>query len=254
MIAGCPALTDPQWQVIADLFDCRRRRRVSLRQVFDGLRYIVRSGCQWRCLPDSYPPWQTVAYYFYQWQRRGLIQQASLRLNRLDRQREGRQAEPSLLSVDSQSVPAGPRVKEERGLDAAKKVNGRKRHILVDISGRIWAVLVTSASAHDGVSALRLIPLLPLSRLILILGDAAYGGAFRAAAEAAGIRVEIASRPPSEKGFVPIKKRWVVERTFAWTRFYRKLIHDSAYSTTSHEAWVMMINICLCLNRLTNSS
>ena len=196
----------------------------------------MRSACHCRYLPDSYPPWQAVAYYFNQWQRKGLIQQASLRLNRLDRQRVGREAEPSLLSVDSQSVPAGPRVKEERGLDAAKKVNGRKRQILVAVSGRTWAVLVTSASAHDRVSALRLIPLLPFSRLTLILSYGDYGGAFSTAAEAAGIRVEIASRPPTEKGFVPIKKRWVVERTFAWARLYRKLIHDSAYSTASHEA------------------
>ena len=114
MIAGCPALTDPQWQVIADLFDCRRRRRVSLRQVFDGLRYIVRSGCQWRCLPDSYPPWQTVAYYFYQWQRRGLIQQASLRLNRLDDPDRYAQAIRTHLDANNGQLPTQGQIRDPR--------------------------------------------------------------------------------------------------------------------------------------------
>ena len=132
-------------------------------------------------------------------------------LNRADRLAADRAATPSLVCVDSQSVKLAPRIFEHRGIDGGKHVNGRKRQIVPDVEGRIFACYVHAANGHDGTAAtLGLLPQRPSwgSRLLTVLTDNGYRGSFATHLQALGLRHELASRPPSVRGFVPVAKRW----------------------------------------------
>ena len=254
MVDSYQPLTDPQWQVIESILETPARwRRHSLRAVFDAVCYKDRCGCPWRALPPTFPSHSAVEHYFYFWRDSGAFEKVSRRLVELDRQREGREPEPSVVCIDSQSVKLAPRACEHRGKDAHKKVNGRKRHFLVDTVGRLWAALVTSASVHDSRGSLPLVEKLPQARLEKVVADTGYKGRFSRAVEQLGICFELGSRPESEQGFVPIKHRWVVERTIAWTNYYRELLVDFTYNPRSEEAWMYIMNTILCLNRLCPS-
>lgn len=244
-------LADPAWQVISPMIQTPARwRKNDLRMILTAILYKERTGCQWRLLPSNFPCWQTVAYYFYRWEREGLWQRINTALNQMDRQREGREAFPSLLSIDSQPVKLAPRISEHRGTCGGKKVNGRKRHIVVDTGGRIWTTTVTAANVHDSKAGIVLIDSMPRQRLRLVAGDTAYSGRFRRTLEKTGILFELGSRPETEQGFVPIKFRWVVERSFSWMSFHHLLNHDFTFDPKNHAAWILVMNIALCLNRI----
>lgn len=251
MVDGYQPLTDSQWQVIRWLLPVQRKRRLCLRQVFNALLYVCRTGCQWRCLPTSFPPWPAVYYYFYRWQHQGRLQHLNTVLNVLDRLAHGRDALPSLACVDSQSVRLAPRIYEHRGLDGGKYVNGRKRQILTDSGGRIWSAHVHAANGHDSLAACALLPLRPWwgRRLHTVLTDQAYRGHFAQQLAQLDVAHQLASKPPSTRGFVPVAKRWVVERTFAWLTGFRRLAIDYEHTPTSHLTWLLLANITLCLNR-----
>ena len=136
----------------------RRRRRHALRQVPDAVHYACPTGCQWRCLPASFPHWPSVYYYFSRWQADGTWERLSPASNRADRLAQQRPPTPSLALVDAQSVRLAPRLREQRGLDAHKYVNGRKRQLLRDTGGRIWRVTVHAANGHDSQAAQPLLP------------------------------------------------------------------------------------------------
>ena len=131
-------LTDSQWASISPFLNIRRKRRHDLRNIMNALFYIARTGCQWRNLPPNFPPWRAVNYYFEQWKRNGILLRINDTLNMLDRVKSERSIFPSLLCIDSQSVKLTPMIYENRGIDNTKKVNGRKRQILVDTEGRLW--------------------------------------------------------------------------------------------------------------------
>ena len=252
MVDSYQPLTDSQWQVMASLLPVQRKRRLCLRQVVNAVLYVCRTGCQWRALPTTFPAWTAVYYYFYQWQRTGRWQRLNQVLNVLDRLREGRQALPSLACVDSQSVRLAPRIVEHRGIDGGKCVNGRKRQILTDSAGRIWVAHVHAAHQHDSGCGPALLPQRSwwMARLLTVLTDQAYRGRFAQHLAGLGLRHELASRPPSATGFVPIAQRWVVERTFAWLTNFRRLALDYEFTPASHATWLLVANLTICLNRL----
>ena len=244
-------LNDSQWDAISLFLDLKRKRKVCLRQVMDTLFYILRTGCQWRNLPHDAPHWQAVYYYFDKWKQDGTLEKVNRALNQTDRQAMGRKAYPSLLCIDSQSVKLSPMIFENRGLDANKKVNGRKRQLLVDSQGRLWAVAVHSAQIADGRGAFALIStIIHISeRLEKVCGDQAYNGLFAKELDRRGVVFEKASRSESVRGFVPIAHRWVVERTIAWTTFFRRLVKDYEYTVTSSVSWLYLANIQILLQR-----
>ena len=130
-------LTDTQWDAISPYLNLKRKRKVKLRAVIDALLYMVRVGCQWRNLPANFPKWRAVNYYFERWKKDGTLVQMNDQLNKLDRIQCDRFATPSLMCVDSQSVKLSPMIYEDRGIDNNKKVNGRKRQLLVDTGGKL---------------------------------------------------------------------------------------------------------------------
>jgi transposase len=250
-------LTDPQWAAISPFFDLKRKRKHQLRHIVNSLLWLLRTGTQWRNLPDCWPPWQAVYYYFNRWKQEGIFEQINAALNELDRLGQDRQAFPSAVCVDSQSVKLAPMILEKRGLDAHKRVNGRKRQLLVDTQGRLWVALVHSANEADGPAALDLIGDLLWragERLEKVYGDGAYNRVFAQALSDWSIDFEKASRAESAQGFVPVAKRWVVERTIAWTNFFRRVVKDYERTVSSSVNWLYLANTQIMLQRIDRQS
>lgn len=246
-------LTDSQWAAISPFFNLKRKRKHDLRQMINIILWLLRTGCQWRNLPDEWPNWQAVYYYFEQWKQDGTFEQINSALNQLDRQRAGKEAYPSALCVDSQSVKLNSRICEYRGTDANKRVNGRKRQLVVDTQGRLWMADVHAANQADGPTAFSLIDDILWrvgERLEKVYGDQAYNGVFAQGLADWGINFEKASRPESAQGFVPVAKRWVVERTIAWTNFFRRIVKDYEYTLSSSVSWLYLANIQLMIQRI----
>jgi transposase len=223
-----------------------------LRVIMNAILWIVRTGTQWRNLDSKYPKWPSVYYHFYRWSRNGSLEKINWARNRLVREQAGRAALPSLMCIDSQSVKLAPLIAERRGMDANKKVNGRKRQAAVDTLGLLWAIDVHAAHQADSRLGCRLLPkLAPVAdRLEKILIDTSYQGCFTQIAHSIGLATEIAARPETAQGFVPVKQRWVVERSFAWTNFFRRTVKDYEYTKESSEAMLLLANTTIALNKL----
>lgn len=247
-------LTDSQWEVIKQYLPVQRKRQHSLREIVDAILWCLRVGSQWRNLPECFPKWPLVYYYFRQWQRDGTLEQLNWQLNIRERKRVKKKASPSLLCIDSQSIKVAPFVAQQTGVDGNKKVNGRKRHVVTDTLGLIWGVVVHAANQADGATAERVVAPLRgyLHRMKKILADAAYEKVFRdwVAENLRGVELEITSKPPEAAGFVPVKWRWVSERAFGLFNFFRRLDKDHEKTIESAQAWVLWQNCQLVLNRM----
>jgi transposase len=178
----------------------KKKEEYDLRSIMDALLYIVRTGCQWRNLPECFPKWQSVYWYFSRWKKQNIPSEINCLLNQVDRKREDKDENPSSFCIDSQSVKLSPMIFENRGTDANKTVNERKRQLLVDTGGRIWFAHVHATNQHDGPAALNLSAdiLCQNERLQKIYGDQAYNGVFARKMKAFRIRFErhlVQSRP-----------------------------------------------------------
>jgi transposase len=248
-------LTDDQWETIKHFIDWKRKRKVSLRDVFDSIFFIARTGTQWRNLKQVKwaPEWSAVYYYFEKWSKDNTLERVNRCFNILERIKVGRNPCPSLGLVDSQSVKLAPMAFEDRGKDAFKKVNGRKRHLLVDVKGRFWKVNVSAANSHDGKEGKHLLEGIKqtMQSLKKIIGDKAYRGAFADEVEKLDIEFEVPQRENGKKGFVLEARRWVVERSFAWLNFYRRLAMDFEHTTRSAQSFLMIANIKMVLLKIS---
>ena len=243
-------LTDAQWQTIAPLFAGRRPRKHHPRRLLNALFYLSKTGCQWRYLPTSFPPWQTVYYHFRRWAARGLLTRLLHRTRRNIRVRAGREPDPSAAVIDCQSVKTS-HVGGPRGLDGWKRVHGRKRHILVDTLGLLLAVLVHEANVQESQRVPQLLDRAQgwVSRLLVVYADEGYaptpGGLVW---RLYGWALTVVRRGGA--GFVPLPKRWVVERTFAWLGGYRRLSKDYERLPCVSEAMVAVSAVRLMLRRI----
>lgn len=209
---------------------------------------------QWRNLDDKYPPWQSVYYYFRKWQKNKTWDKILSKLVQLERVLNDRPPEPSYVAIDSQSTKIGSIIHLEIGVDGNKKIKGRKRHIAVDTLGLPIAIHVSAANKHDGKEGKELLWQLDKAskRLTSISVDGTYKGEFEDNATIYGWEVTITQKPPSEKGFVPQKGRWQVERSFGWFNFYRRLSRDFEKTVESSVAFIQLAFISIILARLGN--
>ena len=246
-------LTNNQWKVIKQFLNWKRKRKLNLRVVFNAILYVTRTGIQWRNLSQTrFPAWDAVYYYFYKWSRDGTLDLINHALNRLERCIKGRKPWPTLGLADSQSIKLAPMIYEHRGTDGFKKVNGRKRHILTDVIGRIYATHLHAASLHDspeGVQLLRDAESI-IDNLEMIMADKTYRGTFARAVADLGIGFQVPERDENVTGFVVEAKRWVVERTFAWLNFYRRTVIDYEHTVESSAAHLKLANISMAMQIL----
>lgn len=255
-------LTDDQWAILEPLIPAAksggRQRRVDMREVINTIGYLNRTGCQWDMLPHDLLPKSTVYDYFAAWRDDGTWQNMMDALRMQVRIEAGREATPSAASIDSQTVKT-TELGGEHGYDGGKKINGRKRHILVDTMGLLLAVVVTTAALDDGAAASQVVNRLDINaypRMKKLFGDNKYHNhSFRdwLATNRPGWELEVKTREPGVKGFAVLPQRWVVERTFAWQGRCRRNSKDYERRTDSSESMIRISSLHLMLRRLAPS-
>ena len=255
-------LTNSQWDLIKDLLPKPKsgpgkpgRPTVDIRQAINGILYVNKTGCQWRMVPKEFGNWNTVYYYFKEWRKAGVWKDIMDVLTRKERERQGRNPEPSAGCVDCQSVKTVTQGNEV-GYDGGKMIDGRKRHILVDTLGLILVIFVTAANVNERIGLKKLLKdyfSKGVRRLRKIWADSGYSGK--------GIKnwvynlkkswkVDLDVVEKEGKGFNLVKRRWVVERTFGWLNNFRRHSKDYEVLPCNSEAMIQISMISILLRRL----
>jgi putative transposase len=252
-------LSDAQWKLVESFIPIIQSNRTTggrpakydRREILNAILYIARTGCQWRLLPHDLPKWKTVYTYFVQWHDAGVFEMINARLRVQVRLEAGRNPEPTAGIIDSQSVKIVANLGSS-GFDGAKKVNGRKRHIVTDTLGLLLTVVVHDAAIPDRAAAFEIIVHVRslFKTVTTIFADQGYTGALLLLVkEQLDITMDIVKRTEA-RVFHILRKRWVVERTFGWFGFYRRLSKEYERSPRHSEAFVYIVMSNIMLHRL----
>ncbi|MEU6016681.1 IS5 family transposase [Streptomyces sp. NPDC047515] len=256
-------MTGAEWALIEPLLPepaCETRaggrpEKHPRREIVDAIRYVVDTGCKWRALPADFPPWRTVWGFMARWAACGVIGQIRDHLSGRIRREMGKGPRAVATDIDSQSVKAAETVgKDSRGYDAGKKINGRKRHLVVDTRGLPLLVLVTPASLTDRDAAKELLFRLRLMHpeITIVWADSAYAGKLVTwAKKYLNLTIKTVSRPKDASGFIVLPRRWVVERTWAWMMHARRHARDHERLVQHSETLITWAAIILMTRRIT---
>jgi transposase len=232
---GYPSdVSDEEWSFVAPyltlMTEDAPQREQSLREVFNGLRWIVRTGAQWRMMPHDLPPWEAVYQQTQRWLKKGVFEVIVTDLRALLRLLEGREEEPTAAIFDSRTLQSSPESGHRAGYDGAKKRKGSKVHLAVDTLGYVLTLHVTPADEQDRSQVGKLaaqVQEVTGQHVQVAFVDQGYTGETAAgAAQDQGMRLEVVKLPEAKRGFVLLPRRWVVERCFAWVTRFRRLARD----------------------------
>ena len=250
-------VSDEEWALVAPyltlLPEEAGQRDHRLREVFNGLRYILKTGAPWRWMPNDLPPWAAVYQQSQRWLASGCFAALADDLRAVLRLAAGRAEEPSAVILDSRTLRSSPESGQRAGYDGAKRKKGSKLHLAVDTLGNLLALHVTPASADDRAEVGRLTQAVQVATnesVDVAYVDQGYNGANAAsAAEANGIELVVVKLPQAKKGFVLLPRRWVVERSFAWATRFRRLVKDYERYATTLAGLHLVAFVCLMLKR-----
>jgi transposase len=250
-------VSDEEWAFVAPylalLPEEAGQRRHALREVFNGLRYVLKGGVTWRLVPNDLPPWEIVYQQTQRWIRAGVFETMVHDLRLLLRTFTDRKGRPSAVILDSRTLRSTPESGARAGYDGAKRKKGSKIHIAVDTLGHLLAAHVTTASEQDRAQVGLLAEAVQEatgSNVQLAWVDQGYTGeTAEKAAEAHGIKLEVVKLPQAKRGFVLLPRRWVVERSFAWATRFRRLVRDYERLPQTLRGLHFVAFACLMLNK-----
>src|SRR6202049_2301681 len=254
-------VSDEEWAFVAPYLTlCREdapQREHALRAVFNGLRYIVRTGNQWRFMPGDLPPWTAVYQQTQRWMRAGVFEILVEDVRSLLREFAGRKPQPTAMIVESRALQSTPESGARAGYDGAKRRKGSKVHAAVDTLGHLLALHVTAASEQDRAQVERLaeeVQQITGDQVELGYVDQGYTGeAAESAAARHGIQLEVVKHTEAKRGFVLLPRRWVVERSFAWAARFRRLARDYERLDTTLKGLHLLAFVVLMLRNLTKT-
>jgi len=254
-------LTRAQYEFISDMIPepkhGGRKREVDIWEVLNGIFYVLVEGVRWRALPGDFPVWQTVYTYFRNWRKDGTWLKIHDSLRQWTRIEQARHPSPSEAIIDSQSMKSGAMVSKLVGFDGGKKIRGRKRFITVDTLGLVLRVLVTAANVGEREGGKQVLKRVKqsqqqVSRLTTLWVDGGFDGEpfTHWVMDFCRWIVQVVLRPEQTKGFVLLKKRWVVERTFGWLMGCRRLVRDYELLPETSETFIYLAMIRIIVRRL----
>lgn len=256
---GYPSdVSDEEWAFVAPYLTlCREdaaQREYRLRDVFNAVRWLVRSGAHWRMMPHDLPPWPVVYQQTQRWIRAGCFEIMVEDLRSLLREFAGRKPQPSAMVLDSRTLQSTPESGARAGYDGAKRRKGSKVHAAVDTLGHLLALHVTAAEAQDRAQVERLaeqVQQITGDTVELAYVDQGYTGeAAQQAAAKHGIELKVVKHTEAKRGFVLLPRRWVVERSFAWAARFRRLARDYERLSQTLAGFHYMAFACLMLATL----
>lgn len=250
-------VTDDEWNFVCPYLTLMRedapQREHALREVFNALRYLARSGASWRMLPNDFPPWAAVYQQFDRWLKGGVFEAMVADLREILRLCEGRNPNPTAAIIDSRTLQSTPESGNRAGYDGAKRKKGSKVHAVVDTLGHLLALRVTPANEQDRDQVDILAEQVQEATgqsVQLAYVDQGYTGADPAAdAKQHGIELHVVKLPQTKKGFVLLPRRWVVERSFAWAARFRRLAKDYERLQRTLAGLHFLVFACLMLAR-----
>ncbi len=253
-------VSDEEWALVAPylalLPENTPQRSHSLREVFNGLRYVVKTGAPWRWMPNDLPPWEIVYQQTRRWLRAGCFEALAEDLRTILRLAAGRNEQPSAAIIDSRTLRSTPESGARAAYDGAKRKKGSKLHLAVDTLGHLLAVHVTPANADDRAEVGRMAKAIQAATddsVDLAFVDQGYTGARPALAAAEhGITLDVVKLSEAKRGFVLLPRRWVVERSFAWATRFRRLVKDYERCAQTLADLHIVAFVCIMLKNVAN--
>ncbi|MEU6534208.1 IS5 family transposase [Streptomyces sp. NPDC046928] len=261
-------ISDARWALIEPTLTAWRQARLDrrptgapaptdLRDIFNAILYLNRTGIAWTYLPHDFPPHGTVYSYYAAWRDEGIFAQLNYDLTGLARAKEGRDPEPTAAVIDTQTIKTSTNPPTAtQGTDAAKKIVGRKRSVATDTLGLLLAVVVCAASVSENQAGIQVLDQAKAAHPTLAATwvDTGFKNQFAEHAATLGVNAEVVHRDPETRGFHVLKRRWVIERTFGWLMLHRRLARDYETLPASSEAMIHIAMIDNASKRITDES